>query len=319
LGLSVLSPQSHPDLWKLQLIANRFVLVGQLHRSAQIAAIAFFASPCVAWAADAPVVMAPSSQWVVDYADDSCSLRRSFQSGADQVTLELRQFGPGDILEITLASTTLPRSSGRLQLRFEPDEGFYRPWGAFPYDDGESRGVLFHDSLRPNAVKRLAPPLPDWADADREARERAITALAIRSAFTRTLTLQTGSLHPPMNAMRTCLDELVTHWGLDATTQRTLSRRPKPLDLMDWSRRIQSSYPTGMVQRGRSGLVNIRLVVGPDGKPSACIPNKEFSTAGFEDHACAVTMRYARFEPALDASGAPVASFYATTITYELR
>jgi hypothetical protein len=38
----------------------------------------------------------------------------------------------------------------------------------------------------------------------------------------------------------------------------------------------------------------------------------------FDEHACKTSMRYARFEPALDANGVPVASFFMTTVVYQV-
>jgi TonB family protein len=120
-----------------------------------------------------------------------------------------------------------------------------------------------------------------------------------------------------MAAMRTCLDELLEHWGLDAAIQRTLSRSAHPVDQMGWARRVQASYPPELLRAGRSGVVNIRLIIGADGKPVSCMSNKDSPDRAFEEHACETTMRAARFEPALDASGAPVASYFTTVIAYQ--
>lgn len=135
--------------------------------------------------------------------------------------------------------------------------------------------------------------------------------------FGRTLTLQTGSMHQPMEAMRTCLDELITHWGFDAAVQRTLSRPVKPIDQMGWSRRVLNSYPVDMLRAGRSGAAHIRLIVGADGKPTSCTAYKGSADPAFGEHACKTAMRYARFQPALDDGGAPVTSYLTTTVVYQ--
>lgn len=265
-----------------------------------------------------PLQMTPSSKWVVDYAEDSCALRREFQAGDDRAILELRQFGPGDSLQVALVSKTLSRTSRAPRVRFDPDDDFFEPVAPFFLDIGETRGVTYSDNFRPNAVKGSLGPWEDWPPADREARERAITGLSVTRSFEQSLTLQTGPMHEPMEAMRTCLDELLTHWGLDAAAQRTLSRRVKAIDQMGWARRIQTTYPSDMVRTGQSGRVNIRLIVGADGKPASCIPNIGPSNAAFDELACKMSMRYARFEPALDADGRPIASFFTTSIIYTI-
>ena len=265
-----------------------------------------------------PLEMTPSSSWVADYAEDSCALLRDFQAGDDKVTLQLRQFGPGEDFEVSVVSRTLSRTSQAPRVRFEPDEGFFDPSQPDFIDEGDLHGAFYTDSLRPTALKPLPGPFPDWPEAERQARERSITGLSITRSFERDLVLRTGRMDQAMSAMRACLDDLLTSWGIDPAQQRTLSRRPEPVDLMRWARRVQSSYPSDMLRLGQSGRVRIRLVVGVDGTPTSCIAHEGSANLSFNEHACALTMRYARFEPALDADGAPIASLYETTITYDV-
>jgi hypothetical protein len=262
--------------------------------------------------------MAPSSHWEADYADDNCALRREFGAGDNQVVLQLRQFAPGDGFEVTIVSRTLQRSREAPRVRFEPDEGFFEPSDLFGLDRGELRGIQYGHSLRPIAAAPLTAPLPDWPEVERDARERAVTGLMVKGGFEQDVLLQTGRMAQPMNAMRACMDNLLTQWGIDPAQLRSLSRAPKPIDLPSWSRKVQEGYPTDMVRAGRSSRVYIRLIVGADGKPSSCIPDKSSSETSFGEHACDTSMRHARFEPALDINGTPVASFYATSIIYQL-
>ena len=113
-----------------------------------------------------------------------------------------------------------------------------------------------------------------------------------------------------MEAMRACLRELVAHWGLDPDAQAALSRAVTPVGQADWQRRILEAYPRDMLRQGKSASVPTRLIVGPDGRPTAC---KAVAEPSFEQATCANMIRYARFEPALDAAGLPVASYFITT------
>jgi TonB family protein len=262
--------------------------------------------------------MTPSTNWVLDYAEDSCALRRNFESSGEQATLELRQFGPGDSVQVILVSDTLSRTGRAPRVRFEPDDDYFEPMASLLLDDGQLGGVMYSDTLRPPALKGREAPDGDWPEGEREARERAITGLSVTGSFERALTLRTGTLGEPMKAMRTCLDELLTHWGLDAAAQRTRSRPVKPIDQMTWAKRVRDSYPTEMLRANKSGRVNIRLIVGPDGRPSSCIPQKGSANFAFEEHACKMAMQYARFEPALDAAGSPIPSFISTAIIYQV-
>ena len=261
--------------------------------------------------------MAPASAWVIDRAEDSCAVRRAFQAGDDQVLLELRQFGPGPAFQVTLVSNTLSRTNQSPRVRFEPDDEFFEPSAPFFFDQGAAHGILYNDSLRPSAVKE-SRTLQEWPDAERDARELAITGLSVTRTFERNLKLQTGRMFAPMADLRDCTDELLERWGMDADIQHTITRPAMPVDFQSWVRRIQEGYPARQLNAGQSGIAMIRLIVGADGRPASCITNKDAPDHDFDEQACKILMRYARFEPALDAHGEPTESFWATTIYYLL-
>lgn len=282
-------------------------------------AAALAASPGAAQTTAEPLEMTPSSVWEADYGEDSCALRRAFKSGEEEEAfLQLRQFGPGDLFEVSVVSRTLSRTSQAPRVRFEPDEGFFEPYSPFFLDEGDLHGVQYSDSLRPIALKPPGESYPEWPEAEWPARERSITGLQISRSFERDIVLRTGAMDRPMSAMRTCIDDLLAQWGVDPAKYRALSRDPRPIDLPGWAQKVQASYPADMVRAGRSGRVFIRLVVGADGRPTSCIPDKRSAETSFGEHACNTSMRHARFEPALDANGAPVASFYTTTLVYQV-
>jgi hypothetical protein len=265
------------------------------------------------------LTLAPTSEWVVDYAEDNCALQRSFAAGGDTATLTLRAFSPGDSYEATIVSDTFPRTRRAPRIRYRSDESWYEPWAPPNFVKADARpGVIFSDSLRPAALKPRDSVWPTWADADRDARERAVTEFAIANDSGRELALQTGAMHRPMEALRACLRELVTHWGLDSAVQETLSRKVTPVRQADWARRVLNAYPVAMLRAGKSGRVPIRVIVGTDGKTVSCIAYEGFADPAFGQAACSSMMRHSRFEPALDAAGQPVVSYWVTTIVYQV-
>lgn len=289
--------------------------VAKIIRMLPLAAIAVV--PNKVQAAGQPLVLAPSSGWVVDYAEDSCALRRAFSAGSDTATLQFRQAAPGDLFELTIMSGTLQRTRQAPSIRYQAVDEWSRPDGVLLADDDASHGVVFSDSLRPPALRPKGSAWPMWPDAERDARETAVTELEVTGSFERDLTLRVGAMHAPMEAMRACLRELVTHWGLDGRVQETLSRRVQPVEQRGWSRQILGAYPVDMLRQGKSGRVQVRLIVGADGMPTNCVAIKGTAEPSFETAACTSAMRYARFDPALDAQGQPVASHWSTTIVYQ--
>lgn len=91
----------------------------------------------------------PVSSWIMNYDDDSCALQRQFGPEGQQVFLELRQFGPGDELQVTAASNDLAVGSGAFSVRVEPIDSMPRPVeGLFNIVLGDGyAGRLFSMSL----------------------------------------------------------------------------------------------------------------------------------------------------------------------------
>lgn len=68
--------------------------------------------------------------------------------------------------------------------------------------------------------------------------------------------------------------------------------------------------------RGQQGRVNVRLLVAATGRPTDCKVVRSYNEPAFDKLACEKLLRYGRFEPALDASGTAVPSYYATTVVW---
>ncbi len=154
---------------------------------------------------------------------------------------------------------------------------------------------------------------------DHLARTHAATeGILIEQAFSRDLFIRTGQMGTAMAAMRTCLDELMSHWEIDVAAHRSLSRKARPLNFQDLARRMQQNYPREMVRQGLAGYLNVRLSVSAEGQPTACHLQTPINHEVFEREACEGLMRHAKFSPALDAAGQPIASYYQTSILYML-
>jgi hypothetical protein len=268
---------------------------------------------------DDPLRLAPSSKWVMDYDADSCSLKRMFGAAGQQALLELRAFSPGDSFDVTVASNTIGMTDKAPRVRFEPDTVFAEPSAKFG-SLGDMEGVVFSGTLWPNLPQSAedGEPRPPSTAEERNAREAEISALVVADSFERELRLETGPMHAPMEAMRACLDDLLLHWGIDAEAHRSLSRAVAPKDIQSWARELQEAYPRRMVRDAKSAYVRVRLIVGPDGRPASCHLQMQVPHPDFSETACNGLMRHARFEPALDAQGRAIASYYTTAIIYRI-
>ena len=67
-----------------------------------------------------PTVLEPSSQWVVDYAENNCRLIRMFGTGKDSIKLVFEQVAPRSPMTVMLIGNSHAESSDNNLLAFEP-------------------------------------------------------------------------------------------------------------------------------------------------------------------------------------------------------
>lgn len=270
--------------------------------------------------------LSPNVNWILDYAEDSCALRRTFGAEGQIVFLELRQYSPGQSLQMLVTSADYSRRIRRLAITFAPDSEADTDHDPAEVANGEwGTGFLTTVSLRTAGERELDSALSSehsvdlaWSDEARNAREAEIAGIMISGAFREPIYLQTGSLHPAMNAMRTCLDELLTHWGIDVEAHRNLLRPVRPLDMDRWSRELITRYPHNLLRQGEQAYVRIRLNVTPEGRASDCNVQTRLNNEEFDTLACELMLEHARFEPALDRNGDPIASYWLTSVIYRI-
>lgn len=274
-----------------------------------------------------PLRFAPSSAWHLHYAEDSCRLSRAFGEGSRTVLLTMERFRPGDAFRLVLAGHPLHRanSGDEAKLRFGPAEPEQAleflggKVGELPalYFQGEMRIAPLtetEEELRKGLERRAKAHLFKAADLEPK-RAEAVEHLYFDAPRLSPMILETGSLGAAFLALERCTDELLTHWGIDVEKHRSLSREATPTGSPgSW---LQSSdYPAKAFWRGQQAVVNVRLIVDPQGLVSGCRIQQATQGDGFEEAVCRGLMRRARFEPALDAEGKPISSYYGSSVIF---
>jgi TonB family protein len=278
-------------------------------------------------AADDPVRLAPTSQWHLDYADDSCRLARQFGAGDQTSFLLIERYRPGENFRLSVVGKSFGavRSKGEIVLRFGPAEGSQEV-SFMEAETGETPTLIFSESLRiapptgqeQEALERLMRSddayLFDAAPIGPE-RESAATFLSVDASGIPEIVFETGSLGEPFAALRKCMDELLTHWGIDVERHKSITRAAVPIESPgNWLR--SSDYPRSLLRKGAQGIVHFRLSVDSEGKVSECHIQRSTRPKGFDDAVCGALMRRATFRPALDAEGNPTASYYINTVQF---
>lgn len=268
--------------------------------------------------------LAPSTPWNLHYDTDSCALRRMFGEGERQAYVELRRFDRAPTLQAAVGSNWM-KATRRADLRYRFGGGgdWSKESSATALTMGEGfSGVLFFPTLLPD-FEEIEDPAEldlrlreiDWQAMEKEAGARVDT-LAVSGAFNRTIALKLGSLEQPVAALNRCIDELMTHWGIDVEAHKTLTRGPLPINVRRAQRMID--YPPQMLHQGTPGVVNIRLSIDETGGITACQIQMPLSDPAFEKTSCANIQRALKFEPALDKDGKPIASYWTTRVVFQI-
>lgn len=277
-------------------------------------ALCFIASS--AMGADEVVALAPSGEWLVNGDEESCWISRRFGRD-DGVSFSLQAFAPGRTnYYVILRGDALPhRDAGSLDLdyRFGPDSEFIPTTAVIGTNNGVPR-VTFGTFLEPSDVVKAGREGEPTPAADMRAREAAIEELVLQFSRGRPLSLQLGSLAEPMARLHECAARLPEKWGLDFDTQRSLSHAPIPIEMGTWLG--PGSYPWTYLRAARSLRIQVRLMTDDRGAVTHCAVQSPKGPNSAGEIACREIVKTARFEPALDHAGNPVASFHSTAIFF---
>jgi TonB family protein len=269
-------------------------------------------------AARAPLLLNPAAPWVVNYADDSCRMYRVFGSGRQEVVLMIDRYGPGERFRLIVAGPVFRDKSEErmLAVQFGPAEPSQRvPY--FAGDLGKDRpALLLRGSMRVTPLLETDTPEENIfkPQIGRE-REAAITYVLLGRPLINPIRLETGSMRKPFEALDKCVNELMTHWGIDVSRHATLKQMAQPTNSPGtWV--TDRDYPATAMLNGQRGIVNFRLSVGTDGKARSCHIQESTRPKEFDDAVCKAMIRRANFKPALDKDGVPIDSFYRNTVTF---
>lgn len=250
-------------------------------------------------AADA-VKLAPSGPWSVDFADDSCKARRTFENGERTAVLEFESLGPGPAMDVRIASDSLTFRPGRPSTQFVP--GTTNP-----------KTHDFFQTLNADGWRGVA-----LRDAPARASEKTTTAYLVKDVFRDDLDLETGPLDGIMSIMRKCEDDLFATLGLDAEAHRALTRSLEITGKEEW---LKVTAPMQRDFRAKKGSTSqqVRLLVDAQGKVTACRVLGWPEDEAIAKDMCDALFSRARFAPALDAQSHPIKSFYILALSAVVR
>lgn len=270
-----------------------------------------------ACAASKQIELEPVTPWHVDWAENTCILRRAFGSKEDPVTLQIEQFGPEDGFTLLFAGKVFRPI--RLNSRYTVDYGI----SGFKHKIDRALVGDMKDGSRMVFVGKSGfsrePHKPEDGHNTQFTPEieKAIKKITISIPAGKEIVLKTGALDRPFAEMRKCTNQLIEEWGLDPEQQKKLLRKPQPTRSPGtWL--TSGDYPNVALSQGAQAIISFLLLVDEQGMPAKCEIQRSIVAKGFKDPTCDLLRKRARFDPALDASGKPVPSFYLNMVRWIL-
>lgn len=268
-----------------------------------------------------PIVLAPSSNWHLDYAEQSCRLARTFGDAENRSLAYFTQHGPSDAFEMTFSGEPLKRFSANRDVitQFGPIGG---EWEIRPFKgdmDGFGPALIYSgvnlEEDTEEADADFAEILTSFPAIDVE-RAQGMDYVEI-SQRNHKVRFGTGPLDQAFAALNACSEDLLASWGLNVEQHRSLTR------MVVWTNsdkivpQILRDYPAKALRSGEQGIVRALLLVDEKGEVEDCRLDNATTAKALPAQACKA-LQEAIFEPALDSQGQPMRSFYLTKIVYKM-
>ncbi|WP_279351115.1 energy transducer TonB [Erythrobacter litoralis] len=290
--------------------------------SASAAVTLSFASPV--YAQEGVVTLEPNGNWNLDFGEYRCRLARLFGTEEDKTIFYIEQTSPSNTFTWLVAGGLIERlgSARNIGVSFGtfPEQKFGRSdsYGRSSYDFGEFGNALTgigYKPLIPNDEQNSSDvPLRTFMSLDAMAGEK-IDHVSF-SRRDRTVRLATGNMKAAFEALNTCTKDLYAFWGIDVEKLGNAVQGPRSRNMERVAQRLLQHYPKAAEQRGEDAIMNLKIIVGADGKVERCIAIHQTKAENFDNFACETMEKYAEFDPAVDAKGKPVRSVASQTVRY---
>jgi hypothetical protein len=253
------------------------------------------ASPALAEQAGADAPLQPIGAWGVDYGDAMCTLTHSFAGPDGPVELGFAPLTGGEqlrVLAVNLPGAD-PKGYGKAHLSDAPDakaEGYYST-----LDAKSGKTIVVIRAGRREVLANAATPVLT-IELKKKAVRFAVPGLA-----------------NAMTALNACETDLQKSWGYDAAA---VSKPAVAIGPGSWINFDDFPRSDGLVMD--TGETDFRLAVGPDGKPTQCTIMVKSGSERLDQLTCRLLMLRARFTPAKDKAGKPVAGIYSNELIWAL-
>lgn len=254
--------------------------------------------------ASAPIQLQPSSQWDLDYGQNSCRLIRLMGEGKQQSKLVFESVGPGDLTMLVIGQPLYsPKYEAAVTAKFVPAQSNdLKGTSAIGASGHEAAG--FWSNLG----------FTNTASEDVIARSNAIQ---VNVEGGHAVVLATGDLGPAMQAFDKCTQNLLVDSGIDPAVQAKIVRPASAPGIQQWLR--GEVFFSGSQQQQRISEASFRLLVDATGHVTKCVSVSRFNVPEFDVALCNAIEKGPSIQPAQLADGTKVPSYLVEHIDFELE
>ncbi|MBX7458810.1 energy transducer TonB [Qipengyuania sp. 1NDH17] len=262
---------------------------------------------------------APQGQWRLNTSGDGCTIIRDFASGENRLKFTIQQVHPGAIMQFGIFGDEVEKPRKEINAGFLPADslGKYDMWARAGV--GGLDGFVVAGFPFPTLANKA-----QQQDGFEEARQAYLARIEksetyfVHGLADVPLELETGAMREPFEALEECNKQKLIAMGI--TDEVALARKsgPKPLDMQVWAKKLQENYPAKAARSAWDGVVNMRLVIGANGRVEHCHVITQMTAKVLRDAACNGMVEHARYTPAKDADGNSLRSLVLTAIRFTL-
>lgn len=280
----------------------------QKYLVACLAAASVTAGAAAPAAAQEAAVYKPAGQWALDYGDDYCRLSRTFSDGNNELSLAFERIEPGPAMRMVIIGDGIRtfRRADELGWSFAPGQSERKA----RYAQAKTAAGKDYYNFGPVTVVPWEPPAPP-PTYDRKAEQDAakpFTAIALGSGLLSPVRIETGSLAAPVAALQGCADDLAQTWGIDAARLPGWTPPMPEGGGAGWL--PQGTIPFSEFSKFAGGSNQVRLMVDPTGKATACEIHWATLSDSLNKRICDTLLDKAKFAPARDAQGEAMAGLW---------
>lgn len=154
-------------------------------------------------------------------------------------------------------------------------------------------------------------------DAAFSVRAREVTAVVLNPGRSSSVSLHTGELDRPFEALDQCASKSLKDWGIDPAVQSTVAIRAHPATDAQ-SLFTSGDYPRAALQSFKEDNLDVWLNIDAQGRITACRVISDFASPEINGAICGMIRRKESFIPARTRDGMNVPDFYIQSFVFKL-